>query len=390
MPKLTKRLIDSIPFSHTGQLFLRDTELPGFALRVTKGSKTFVLEKRIQGRMRRITIGPFGPLTLEQARKEARELIGRIAKGEDPAQDKISHRQESTFGALADTYLERHAPRKRSARNDRAMIKNLLTPWQNRKLSAIYRNDVSLLHAKIGKDAPYQANRLVALIRKMFNLANLWGMYQGENPATGIELFKEEKRDRFLNLDEVRALMRELAKEADPYIQGAFLVALLTGARIGEVLSMQWEDMDLKEGIWRIPQTKAGRPHRIPLPRPLMARISALPRLEGNPYLFPGRYKKGHLVDVSGPWGRIRSGAKIPDVRIHDLRRTLGSWLAGSGASLPLIGKVLNHSQPSTTAIYARLDLEPVRLALEANAERMIAVGRKRPEARKKRSLGRP
>ena len=375
MPKLTKKLIDATACPTRGQVFLRDDELKGFALRLTPGAKTFVLEKRIHGRMRRISIGPFGPLTVEQARTIANEHVGRIAKGEDPAQDRLNQRHELTFGKLADLYLERHAlPRKRSSRNDVAMINNHLTEWKTRKLSSIARSDMVLLHAKVGQTAPYAANRLLALVRKMFNLAQIWGMYRGENPVTGIERFPEEKRDRFVQPHELPTMMQSLAQEPNPFIKASFLVCLFTGARKTEVLSMKWSDIDMAQGIWRIPQTKASRPHLIPLPAPILSLLHRLPRFDGNSYLFPGR-KPGHpLVNVSKAWGRLRKRAGITDVRIHDLRRTLGSWLAGSNASLPLIGKVLNHSQPSTTAIYARLHLDPVRAALEANAKHMIEV----------------
>ena len=157
-----------------------------------------------------------------------------------------------------------------------------------------------------------------------------------------------------------------------PFVRGAFFVGLLTGARRSEVLTMKWEDLDLQQAIWRIPDTKAGRPHTIPLPIPVIQELLKLPRLEGNPFVFCGRWGRSHLINVSKLWRRIRKEAGLDDVRIHDLRRTLGSWLVAAGASLPLIGKALNHSNQGTTAIYARLQLDPVRVALEANATRML------------------
>jgi integrase len=154
----------------------------------------------------------------------------------------------------------------------------------------------------------------------------------------------------------------------------AFLVSLLTGARRNEVLTMQWADVDFTQSTWRIPETKAGRVHLLPLPRPVLTHLSTLPRFAENPYAFVGRWGRGHLVNVSKPWTRIKTAAGLSDVRVHDLRRTLGSWMVAAGHSLPLIGKTLNHSSVSTTQIYARLQLDPVRLALEANAEKMLAV----------------
>ena len=173
--------------------------------------------------------------------------------------------------------------------------------------------------------------------------------------------------------EELPRLWAALKQEPNPYVRGAFFVGMLTGARRSEVLQMQWSDIDVRQGLWRIADTKAERPHYIPLPRPVMEELLKLPRLEGNPFVFCGRWGRDHLVNVSKPWRRIRKDAGLDDVRIHDLRRTLGSWLVAAGASLPLIGKALNHSRPETTQIYARMQVEPVRAALESNAERMLA-----------------
>jgi len=379
--KLTKRFIDSIDVpEEDGQIFVRDTALPGFGMRITRGMKTFILERRIRGRSRRITIGPYGPLTVDDARDKAERMIGQIADGQDPAQERLDQKRELTLETLIALYRERHLPRKKSSKNDEIQINAYLNTWKNRKLSAIRRKDIVDLHLKTGENhGQYAANRLISLLRKMFNLAKIWGIYEGENPASGIEMFPEKKRERFVHPDELPRMMKALKSEKNFYIQAAFLICLLTGARKMEVLSMRWEDVNLEEGAWRIPETKAGRSHLIPLPSPAIDLLQKLPLVHDNPYVFPGR--TGHLVNINKAWKRIRTEAKLEDVRIHDIRRTLGSWLAGSGASLPLIGKVLGHTQPSTTAIYARLDLEPVRAALESNAQRMLLVAGQAPES---------
>jgi integrase len=375
MPKLTKRLIDAISYPSNGQVFHRDDEIRGFALRVTPHSKAFIVEKKIHGRARRFTLGPYGAVTLDQARKLAQEKIGEIAKGEDPASDRRNRRRATTWHDLEKLYLERHAVHKKSGGNDASILSNHLAQWRTRRLVTITRADVSARHAEIGR-AGYKtaANRMVALVRTIFSLANDWGVYEGENPASRVKFFKEVARDRFVTPDELPRLWSALRTEPNPYVRGAFFVGLLTGARRSEVLTMRWADLDLRQSIWTIPDTKAGRQHVIPLAGPALTEIRALPRIDGNPYVFCGRWGKSHLVNVSKPWKRIRQEAKLEDVRIHDLRRTLGSWLVAAGASLPLIGKALNHSQPSTTAIYAKLQLGPVREALEANAERMLAI----------------
>ena len=197
--KITKRLIDSTHCPEEGQLFLRDTEVKGFGVRLTAGGKTFIAEKRITGQVKRITIGSFNLFTVEQARNMARDLIVKIIKGDDPVQEKVDKRNEATFKDLEDLYRERHIPRKRSGSSDIMAFNKYLNEWHSRKLSSIKRSDVARLHAQIGKKHQYRANRIVALIGKMFNLAKIWGMYEGENPTIGIELYREEQRDRFLH-----------------------------------------------------------------------------------------------------------------------------------------------------------------------------------------------
>ena len=372
MPRLTKQVIDETPFPSAGQVFVRDEELPGFALRVTQGRKSFILEKCIRGRMRRLTLGPYGPLTLDQARKVAAAHVWAIAQGDDPAQVRQDRLHEPTFADLTVQYLERHAPRKRSARDDRGMLTTYLAVFRTRNLTDLTRNDVARLHAKVGETAPYRANRLVALVRKMFNLARDWGLYAVENPATRIQMFREESRDRFVQPEELPRLYQVIAEEADSSVRSVLLTALLTGARRIEMLTMQGDDVSLTRAEWRIPHTKAGRPHLLPVPHALVATLRSLPRVDGNPYVFPGQNGTGHLQNMKRAWGRIRLAAGIQDVRFHDLRRTVGSWLAGSGESLQLIGRILNHRDVSTTAIYARLNLDPVRQALERNASKML------------------
>ncbi|MEO7859215.1 MAG: site-specific integrase [Nitrospirales bacterium] len=386
MPKLTKRLIDSVPQPASGQAFYRDTELQGFALRVTPGSKSFTYERRINGRSRRMTIGPYPGMTVEEARTEAAKKVGAIAQGHDPASERQARYQEPTFKDLEQLYLAEHAIRKKSKDNDVSILTHHLATWRRRRLSTITHGEVASLHVRLGttpssiirpgrtmqKPIPTWANRTITLLHTMFELAIARGLHPGPNPAQRIKKFSEVKRDRFITPDELPHLLAALQQEPNPYVRGAFFVSLLTGARRNEVLSMRWADLDMGQAVWRIPETKADRPHRIPMPAAVLEELRRLPRLEGNPFVFCGRWGQHHLVNVSKPWARIRKEAGLLDVRIHDLRRTLGSWLAAAGSSLPLIGKALNHSQASTTQIYARLNLDPVRAALEANATRML------------------
>ncbi len=380
--RLTKRVVDAVPYPTRGQRFVRDQALRGFALRVTPSNKSFVVERRREGRLFRVTLGRYGHLTVEQARTEAMKVAGQLARGEDPLTAKQQRIQaykdqqaEPTFGELADRYLTDYAGRKRSRHNDVSALANHLHEWRSRKLNSIVRSDVARLHATVGRAGhPYGANRLVSLLRVMFNLAHSWGMRAGENPATGIRRFAEHARERFLDPHELARLLKALQAEPDPYVQAIFLMLLLTGARKYEVLTARWDCIDLEYGVWHIPTTKVGRGHRLPLPAPLIEILRQLPRQHGNPAIFPGRGGLGVRSNIKGAWNRICKHAALRDVRIHDLRRTLGSWLSIAGESLTLVGKTLNHSQPSTTAIYARLNLDSIRLALDSNAKRMLSV----------------
>ncbi|HKF93066.1 MAG TPA: site-specific integrase, partial [Gammaproteobacteria bacterium] len=273
-------------------------------------------------------------------------------------------------------------------------INRLILPaWGNRKVKTVTRKDVEALHTKIGKGAhstskagqpaPYEANRTLTLISKMFALAKEWEYVPKDcaNPARGIKRFKEHKRDRWVNPEELPRLAQAIDAEPNVYVRMALWLYLLTGVRKSELLAAQWDDIDWQRQELRLGETKAGRVHYVPLSAPALAILRELPRLEGNPYILPGHIRGRPLVNINRPWTRIRKAAGVEDVRLHDLRRTVGSWLAQSGNSLHLIGRVLNHSNPSTTAVYARFGQDHVRQALEEHAARLMGVAGKQPAA---------
>jgi len=267
-------------------------------------------------------------------------------------------------------------------KGDTWQYERFLKPWVNRKLSAVTHADVARLHKGIGSDSgPYQANRVLALVSSLYgrNLEHSKAVgYTGDNPAKGVEKFHEEKRDRFLSADELGKFFAALHREPSQAMQDFFFLALLTGARRGNVASMTWDDVNLEWRLWRIPGTvaKSGEPIVVPL---VPAAVEVLQRrrmgANGSLWVFPSRGKTGHIVEVKGAWKRILTAAGLPDVRPHDLRRTLGSWQAIGGASLPIIGRSLGHSQPSTTQVYARLQLDPVRASVTAATDAMLAAG---------------
>jgi integrase len=323
-----------------------------------------------------MTLGGYPALSVHQARQEALKIKGAIARGEDPGLKRRQDRELLTFGQVARIYLERHATlHKKSAHRDAQTIKLCLTKWGTRKLSDISRNDVIRLHQALGAErGRYAANRTVALLRTIFNLSVDWGYLNGTNPAERLKLFREEKRDRFLSPDELSRVNKSLSEESNPYWHAYFQLSLFLGARRTELLEARWAIIDLERATWRIPNTKSGTPHLLPLPWAAVEILRQLPSRGTSEWVFPGDGISGHLIEPAKVWQRIRVRAGLRDVRIHDLRRTLGSWLASEGYSLPLIGRTLNHQNAATTQIYARLQLDPVREALERNAALMATV----------------
>ena len=359
------------------RFYLYDSRESCLVLQVTNtGRKTFQMYKKHMGKPVRVTIGTFPELTVEQARKKAREIKVSLTNGENPNDKKRQQRQEMTFGDLFSEYMERHAKvKKRSWRADQEAFNRHLVALGRKRLSTITRRDIAAIHSGIGKDRPTTANRILALISSVFGRAIEFGLWEGLNPCIGIKKFSEQARDRFLSGDELARFFQALEEEPNGTARDFFLVALLTGARRANVLSMRWSDIDLKAETWRIPETKNGTPQTVPLVGPVLEILRDRRKNTVSFFVFPGPGKTGHLVEPKKAWARICQAAGIKGARIHDLRRTMGSWQAKTGASLPIIGKSLNHKSASTTSIYARLDLDPVRTAMEKATEAMLEAG---------------
>ncbi len=379
--KLTKRAVDAATYTGTGnaRCVLWDDEIPGFGLRIfPSGHKSFLLSYRTAGRKRLLTLGAYGVLTVDQAREDARAKLGKVlTAGADPLADKQRDRQGETIRDLCQTYMERHGNAKKTGQEDlRRINQHILPRWGSYQIAALTRADVAALHTKLGKSSVYVANRTVALLSKMFALASLWGFVpEGHiNPARRIARFKEVKRDRWVTAEELPRLAQAINEEDNPVARNGLWLYLLTGCRKTEILRAKWDDVDLSRAELRLPDTKSGRVHYIPLSAPALALLRSIPRADGSPYLLPGRGLSGHLVNIQKPWTRVRAAAGVADVRLHDLRRTVGSWLAQAGNSLHLIGKVLNHSSPSTTQIYARFGDDSVRTALEQHGAKIMGV----------------
>lgn len=365
--KLTKRAIDAVETPEK-TTYYRFEDVTGLRLRVgPTGVKSFELYRKVKGQPKRITLGRYPAMPPELARRKAGELNADIAAGIDPT-DKEA---DPTFGELFDDYLEGHAKKlKRSWRGDAAQYRRYLKRWANRQVSTIDYARVRKLHTRIGSErGHYAANRVLALLSKVFGYARL------PNPAQGVSRFREQSRERFVTADELPQFFVAVAEEPNTTIRDYVLLSLLTGARKSNVLAMRWDELNLDGGTWRIRETKNGTPQTVPLVEQAVS-ILRDRGADGSPWVFPGNGRTEHMVEPKTGWKRILERAGIEDLRLHDLRRSLGSWQAATGASLSVIGKSLNHKNVTTTAIYARLEIDPVRASMETATRAMLKAGK--------------
>lgn len=376
----TKADIDSLPIPDTGKRdTYQDTKANGLQLRVSHtGIKTFSVFKRIKcGDPERITLGRYPDMTIDQARRRTMEINLAISEGRNPAEVKRGEKSEMIFDDLFSEYIERHSkPNKKTWTEDVEKYKNHVSGKIGKlKLSSIDRSSIAMIHSSVTKHgSPIAANRVLALISSVFGWAISAGLWE-KNPALGIRRNKENSRDRFIQGDELPKFFQAVADEPNETVRDYVLISLLTGARRSNVCSMRWKDINFDRAEWRIEDTKNGTPQTVALlPEAIHVLLNRKPIVECL-YVFPGDGKHGHLVEPRKGWERILARAGIENLRLHDLRRTLGSWQAKTGASLAIIGKSLNHKHQNTTAIYARLDLDPVRESMSSAVSAMFRAG---------------
>jgi integrase len=376
--RLTDGIVRGLPAPATGNKIEYDAKVRGLGVRVTTaGARAFILNYRTKsGRERRYTIGSFPDWKVAAAREEAERLKRQIDSGGDPLADVQAERGAPTVADLCDRFEKEHLPKKRpSTQNDyKAAIERYIKPeLKHRKVAEVIPADIDALHRKIteagdrGKPAPYRANRVAAVLSKMFNLAIRWG-WRLDNPVKGVERNQEHKRQRYLSITELANLTRALGKFEDQQAANVIRLLLLTGARRGEVRAARWADIDLEEGVWTKPgaTTKQKTFHRVPLSAAAVQLLKELRKEadDDQEYVFPGR-SSGHRVNVNDAWVVLCAAAKIKGARLHDLRHTYASVLASAGQSLPVIGALLGHTNPTTTHRYAHLRDDPLRQATE-------------------------
>lgn len=373
----TRNFIESLKPAKAGKRdYYKDAKVSGLEIMVTaKGNKSFKVTKKKGGRVIRVTLGGYPDLSIENARQKAFEVNSQIAQGINPNEEKNQLRQEIAFGDLFEQYMERYSKKsKRSWKYDEREVNRFLSHWFKRKISSISNQEIRILHEKVrDENGLYQANRLLERIRAIFNKAIEWG-YKSENPSNKIKKFKETSRDRFIQPDELPRIFKALEEEQNEIAKDYIYISLYTGARKSNVLEMRWDQINFTTKEWRIPKTKNGDAVTLPLIKEAVEVLkerkkqNAKMELETlqQEYVFPSlTSKSGHLTDPKKAWHRILKKAKIDDLRLHDIRRTLGSYQAITGASLPIIGKSLGQKSSQATQIYARMNLDPVRQSME-------------------------
>ena len=360
--KLTKRVVEALSVEKKDRLFW-DGYLTGFGVRVhATDRKVYVAQARPPGGgPKRVTVGRHGEISAEMARRTATDIIDRIRQGEEPVPP--PEMTEPTVADLAARYLEAHVAANCGAGTaktlERAVRLHILPEFGELALSAVDRPHVSALHHKL-RDRPFEANRTVGILAKMFKLAVAWGMTPARpNPCRSVKRYRVRDRERFLTPEEYRrlgAVLDEAEAEGSAHSSAiaALRLLLLSGCRKNEILTLQWDDIDRTAGELRLRDTKTGA-RGVPL-TPAMDRVlEGVPRIEGNPWIITGRKPGSRLKGLDEIWVRLRARAGLEDVRIHDLRHSYASRALALGESLSMIGELLGHRAIATTARYAHL-----------------------------------
>lgn len=381
--RITKRAVDSQkPTNKT--YYIWDDQQSGFGVKIlSSGRKTYLVQYRIGGRggkTRRVTLGVHGSITSEQARGEAKKVLGQAAIGNDPLAERDALREAQTVAEILKIFMSDHVDAKlaKNSRDSYAAIIRLHLPekFKSMLIGNVTRQDVARIHHGM-RSGVAMANKTLAVLSKFFNWCEKFG-YRNDhtNPCKHIEKYKEIPRTRFLSPQEQTRLwsvLDRVEKErlATLYSVNALRVIILTGARLREILHLKWAEIDLDRGVLNLSKSKTGA-KTIYLNETAVVILRKMPKQFDNPYVFCGLRTGQPIQEIQKAWQRIRKLADIEDVRIHDLRHTFASVAVMNGMSLPMIGALLGHSQPRTTARYAHLAADPLREAAELVGQKLL------------------
>lgn len=413
MPKLSKRFVDTLT-PKDKDYFVWDDQIKGFGVRVfPSGGKRFIAQTFRMGKTTRVLIGKVGTLAFEEAKSKAKQIINDIDSGRNPNEKKQSERVSPTVKQLAERFLKEYVPSHCKPRTqveyEHALNKYILPKIGTTKVMKLSRQDISELHHEM-RDTPYQANRTLGVLSKLLNQAEVWGYRPDRsNPCYHVKKFKEQKRERYLLPEELICLRKVFTDEEKiaPSATNAFRLLIFTGARLSEIQTLKWSYIQGDRIM--LPDSKTGS-KTLHIGKAALGILGSIERVEGNPYVIVGKHEGAYLSDLQKPWRRVRKYAtvlywrdyceeasklvekltnqrgQIPtwqmcvnsaeqenitlpmglvDARIHDLRHTFASGAVMMGESLPMIGKLLGHTQTQTTARYAHLADDPLRSAVQ-------------------------
>lgn len=385
--RITKTLVDKLPLPASGQSFLRDLELKGFGVRVTaSGTKSFIVEKRVKGRVRRMTLGRFGELTVEQARKQAIQLLGKVACGVDPvAERRRAAAQAITLGQAFTAFIEarQHQLNANTLRDYRNVMRLVFSDWQPKILSAITRHMVALRHREVSTErGEAYANLAFRVLRALFNFA-LATYDDGEgnpllstNPVLVLSQTRTwnrpTRRQTIIKAHQlpawyqaVMALKVPAALESAETVADLLRLLLFTGLRKQEALTLRWEHVDLLDRTFTIPDPKNHHPLTLPVSDYLLALLQERHTKRVNDYVFPGREGKGHLIEPKRQVKQVIEASCVP-FTLHDLRRTFITLAEGLDIPLFAIKRLVNHRMSGdVTAGYIVSDVERMRAPME-------------------------
>ncbi len=378
MIKISKRIVDALEVQDRDVDHF-DDDLKGFGVRIRpSGRKTYFVMMRHKCVMRRFTIGSHGAVTAEAARLKAKQIISDLAIDKNPTAEQEAVRKSVTVRSLGERFIDEYVPchlKPSTAGEYKRCVEIFINPEiGTMKLVSVERTDIAKIHHQL-RYIPYQANRVLGVLSIMFNLAESWNLRPAfTNPCRGVKKYKEKKRERFLGREELGRLGEALRIEEEfaPSAVTCIRLLLLTGCRLGEIQSLKWSYLDLDTCLAFLPDSKTGR-KTLYLGSVAVKMLRSIPRRRDNPYVITGDVEGQHLTDMQKPWRRIRKLAELPDVRIHDLRHTFASRGVALGQGLPIIGKLLGHSQPQTTARYAHLAASPALEVADKISENLAA-----------------
>jgi integrase len=383
-----------------------DRKATGFGVRAYQGgSKSFFIDYRLEGRQRRFTIGPFPRWSVTAAREEARELRRGIDRGHDPARSKRERREAPTVQDLIDRYIAEHLPKKTALEqrieDEKKMLKEIGEKLgKHTKVADVHGGDIAEMHrsisASIGRNGPrrVRANRILSICSKMFSLALVpmagetlpWRNAVAGNPCKGIEKNPEEARERYFSKSELERIASALQSYPGEIAADCVRLIMLTGCRPGEAMQAEWSEFDKEPSYWVKPSahTKQRKTHRLPLSPPAMELIERLRKARKGILVFPGDVDGEPLKTLFHVWAHVRKHAQLEKdekgrtARPYDLRHTFASVAVGGGLNLPIIGKLLGHTQTRTTQRYAHVADDPLREA--ANKVGTVIDGRSSAE----------